>query len=148
LRFGQALRCSDVRRIAAVHDDDRGGDDAYRGQAKRCRSKHRPLPRTFFSLRLCDTSGVLKPAPTKLFWHRRPLRPWVWCSTDHWFPSVRLAGNRSAYVAAALQEKIKRDDLEKMLDEMLAVSGGPLTSGEIIAADAALGSQAASADSE
>ncbi|HJR69548.1 MAG TPA: toxin-antitoxin system antitoxin subunit [Gammaproteobacteria bacterium] len=45
----------------------------------------------------------------------------------------------SAYVAAAMEEKAKLDDLKAMLDEMLAESGGPLTDRERIAADAALG---------
>lgn len=45
----------------------------------------------------------------------------------------------SAYVAAALEEKAKLDELAIMLDEMLAQSGGPLTDGERRAADAALG---------
>jgi Arc/MetJ-type ribon-helix-helix transcriptional regulator len=45
----------------------------------------------------------------------------------------------SAYVASALEEKAKLDDLEKMLDEMLAESGGPLSDRERAAADAALG---------
>jgi Arc/MetJ-type ribon-helix-helix transcriptional regulator len=45
----------------------------------------------------------------------------------------------SAYVAAALEEKAKLDDLKAMLDEMLAETGGPLTDRECVAADAALG---------
>ena len=45
----------------------------------------------------------------------------------------------SAYVAAALEEKVKLDDLKAMLDEMLAETGGPLTDREHVAADAALG---------
>jgi hypothetical protein len=45
----------------------------------------------------------------------------------------------SAYVASALEEKAKLDDLERMLDEMLAASGGPLSDGEKSAADTALG---------
>jgi Arc/MetJ-type ribon-helix-helix transcriptional regulator len=45
----------------------------------------------------------------------------------------------SAYVAAALEEKAKLDDLKSMLDEMLAETGGPLTDRECSAADAALG---------
>ncbi|HEU4618046.1 MAG TPA: hypothetical protein VFV10_08390 [Gammaproteobacteria bacterium] len=45
----------------------------------------------------------------------------------------------SAYVAAALEEKVKLDDLKEMLDEMLAETGGPLTDRECVAADAALG---------
>jgi len=49
------------------------------------------------------------------------------------------ASSVSAYVAAALEEKAKLDELETMLEEMLAESGGPLTDDEIAAADAALG---------
>lgn len=45
----------------------------------------------------------------------------------------------SAYVASALEEKAKLDDLKAMLDEMLAETGGPLTARERAAADAALG---------
>lgn len=45
----------------------------------------------------------------------------------------------SAYVAAALEEKAKLDDLSALLDEMLAESGGPLTKAEKHAADRALG---------
>ena len=45
----------------------------------------------------------------------------------------------SAYVASALEEKAKLDDLKAMLDEMLAETGGPLTARERTAADAALG---------
>lgn len=45
----------------------------------------------------------------------------------------------SAYVAAALEEKAKLDDLEAMLDEMLAQTGGPLTERERVATDEALG---------
>jgi len=45
----------------------------------------------------------------------------------------------SAYVTAALEEKAKLDDLEAMLDKMLAQTGGPLTDRECAAADAALG---------
>ena len=45
----------------------------------------------------------------------------------------------SAYVASALEEKAKLDDLAALLDEMLAESGGPLTPAERRAADRALG---------
>ena len=45
----------------------------------------------------------------------------------------------SAYVAAALEEKSKLDELEELLREMLAESGGPLSAREREAADAALG---------
>ena len=44
----------------------------------------------------------------------------------------------SAYVAAALDEKSKLDDLDGLLQEMLAETGGPLTAQERKAADAAL----------
>jgi Arc/MetJ-type ribon-helix-helix transcriptional regulator len=49
------------------------------------------------------------------------------------------AASISAYVAAALEEKAKLDDLKAMLDEMLAETGGSLTERESVAADAALG---------
>ncbi len=45
----------------------------------------------------------------------------------------------SAYVARALEEQAKLDDLALLLDEMLAESGGPLTAAERKAADRALG---------
>jgi Arc/MetJ-type ribon-helix-helix transcriptional regulator len=45
----------------------------------------------------------------------------------------------SAYVAAALEEKTKHDDLATLLAQMLAESGGPLTASERRAADRALG---------
>ena len=45
----------------------------------------------------------------------------------------------SAYVAAALEEKVKLDELSVLLTEMLAESGGPLTPAERRAADRALG---------
>jgi Arc/MetJ-type ribon-helix-helix transcriptional regulator len=45
----------------------------------------------------------------------------------------------SAYVAAALTEKAKLDDLAELLDEMLAATGGALTAAERRAADEALG---------
>ena len=45
----------------------------------------------------------------------------------------------SAYVAAALEEKSKLDDLKEHLEQMLSESGGPLTAAERKAADAALG---------
>jgi Arc/MetJ-type ribon-helix-helix transcriptional regulator len=45
----------------------------------------------------------------------------------------------SAYVADALEEKVKFDELSQLLDEMLAGSGGPLTSAERRRADRTLG---------
>lgn len=45
----------------------------------------------------------------------------------------------SAYVADALEEKVKLDDLSGLLDEMLEESGGPLTAAERRAADRELG---------
>ena len=45
----------------------------------------------------------------------------------------------SAYVASALEEKARLDELAALLDEMLAESGGPLTAAERRAADRALG---------
>jgi Arc/MetJ-type ribon-helix-helix transcriptional regulator len=49
------------------------------------------------------------------------------------------AGNVSAYVASALEEKTKLDELAQLLEEMLAESGGPLTAAERRRADRALG---------
>jgi len=51
----------------------------------------------------------------------------------------RRAPSVSAYVARALEEKAKLDDLGSLLDEMLGQSGGPLTGAERKAADRALG---------
>jgi hypothetical protein len=51
----------------------------------------------------------------------------------------KRAESVSAYVAAALAEKAKLDDLNEMLAAMLAESGGPLTDKERLAADVALG---------
>ena len=45
----------------------------------------------------------------------------------------------SSYVAAALEEKSKLDDLEELLEEMLAETGGALSMRERDIADAALG---------
>jgi len=45
----------------------------------------------------------------------------------------------SAYVAAALEELAKLDELSVLLDEMLSESGGPLSASERRAADRALG---------
>ncbi len=49
------------------------------------------------------------------------------------------APNVSAYIAAAVDERAKLDELSVLLDEMLAESGGPLTAAERRAADQALG---------
>jgi Arc/MetJ-type ribon-helix-helix transcriptional regulator len=45
----------------------------------------------------------------------------------------------SAYVAGALREQAKLDDLASLLKEMLAETGGPLTPAERKTADEALG---------
>ena len=45
----------------------------------------------------------------------------------------------SAYVATALEEKTKVDQLERLLEAMLAETGGPLNARERAAADTALG---------
>jgi Arc/MetJ-type ribon-helix-helix transcriptional regulator len=45
----------------------------------------------------------------------------------------------SAYVASALAEKVKLDELSWLLKEMLAETGGPLTAKERRGADEALG---------
>ena len=49
------------------------------------------------------------------------------------------AASVSAYVATALEEKVKLDELATLLSEMLAESGGPLSAVERRAADRALG---------
>jgi Arc/MetJ-type ribon-helix-helix transcriptional regulator len=49
------------------------------------------------------------------------------------------AASVSAYVARALQEQEKLDDLTSLLEEMLAETGGALTAAERKAADNALG---------
>ena len=49
------------------------------------------------------------------------------------------ASSVSAYVAAALEQKARMDDLAGLLDELLANTGGPLTTEERRAADAVLG---------
>jgi Arc/MetJ-type ribon-helix-helix transcriptional regulator len=49
------------------------------------------------------------------------------------------AASVSAYVAAALEEKVKMDDLSALLAEMLEESGGPLTRAEQHTADRSLG---------
>lgn len=48
------------------------------------------------------------------------------------------AASLSAYVSAALSQKTMLDDLEDLLDELLALSGGPLTAAEVRAADRVL----------
>jgi Arc/MetJ-type ribon-helix-helix transcriptional regulator len=48
------------------------------------------------------------------------------------------AASMSAYVAAALEQKAKLDELDDLLDEMLAESGGPLTAAERRHADQVL----------
>ena len=45
----------------------------------------------------------------------------------------------SAYIAAALEEKAKHDDLAELLQDMLAETGGPLTSAERRSTDRILG---------
>lgn len=49
------------------------------------------------------------------------------------------AASVSAYVARALEEQAKLDDLGSLLEEMLAETGGRLTADERNAADRALG---------
>ena len=44
----------------------------------------------------------------------------------------------SAYVTAAVEERVKLDELAQMLDDMLAETGGPLSAAERRAADEAL----------
>lgn len=49
------------------------------------------------------------------------------------------AASVSGYFARALEEQAKLDDLASLLDDMLAETGGPLTTSEKKAADRALG---------
>jgi Arc/MetJ-type ribon-helix-helix transcriptional regulator len=49
------------------------------------------------------------------------------------------ADSVSAYIAAAIEEKTKLDELADMLTEMLAQTGGPLTEAERKIADESLG---------
>lgn len=49
------------------------------------------------------------------------------------------ADSVSAYIAAAIEEKTKLDELADMLAEMLTTTGGPLTERERKVADEALG---------
>lgn len=49
------------------------------------------------------------------------------------------AASVSAYVADAMEQKSKLDDLASLLDEMLAATGGPLTGEESAEADRMLG---------
>lgn len=49
------------------------------------------------------------------------------------------AASVSAYVASAIEEKSKREDLAAFLEAMLAETGGPLTAAEAREADRSLG---------
>lgn len=49
------------------------------------------------------------------------------------------AASVSAYVASAIEEKSKREDLAAFLAAMLAETGGPLTAAEAREADRSLG---------
>ena len=48
----------------------------------------------------------------------------------------------SAYVSSALDQKLMQDELDELLEEMLAETGGPLTNAELRRAREALGSPA------
>ncbi len=48
------------------------------------------------------------------------------------------ATSMSAYVSAAMAQKATLDELDDLLVELLAETGGPLTAAEVRAADAAL----------
>lgn len=54
----------------------------------------------------------------------------------------------SAYVADALEQKARNEDLREMLDRLLAESGGPLTKAERHEADVLLGHDVSSARSK
>ncbi len=45
----------------------------------------------------------------------------------------------SAYIAAAIDERVRRESLSTLLGEMLAESGGPMTESERAAADRLIG---------
>ncbi len=45
------------------------------------------------------------------------------------------AGSVSAYVASALEQRVKRDDLDALLTELLSETGGPMTAAERKRAD-------------
>ena len=49
------------------------------------------------------------------------------------------ASSVSAYVAEAMAQRVKLDDLDALLSEMLAESGGPMTDAEREAIDRAAG---------
>jgi Arc/MetJ-type ribon-helix-helix transcriptional regulator len=49
------------------------------------------------------------------------------------------AASVSAYVAQALEQKVQNDELDTLLEEMLAETGGPLTATEWRRAERALG---------
>jgi Arc/MetJ-type ribon-helix-helix transcriptional regulator len=49
------------------------------------------------------------------------------------------AASVSAYIAEALEQKVEKDDLAVLLDEMLAEAGGPLTAAERRRAEQELG---------
>ncbi len=57
----------------------------------------------------------------------------------HQAVAAGTAASVSAYVAEALEERAKLDDLESLLEEMLAETGGALTAEERAWADRALG---------
>lgn len=61
-------------------------------------------------------------------------------AAEHVRKAVRegRAASASAYVARAIEERAKLDDLATLLDEMLAESGGPLTAAETRAIDRAI----------
>ena len=53
--------------------------------------------------------------------------------------SKRARTSLSAYIARSLEMRVQDEDLQTMLDEMLAETGGPLTAKERRWADEALG---------
>ena len=53
--------------------------------------------------------------------------------------SRRTRVSLSAYIARSIEMRVVDEDLQKMLDEMLAETGGPLTEEERREADKALG---------
>jgi Arc/MetJ-type ribon-helix-helix transcriptional regulator len=109
------------------------GADRPRGSARSCsESSRRPdeslaLPRLPGMIAGMTTSKIAVSLPTALVARARRA------------VARRRAESVSAYIASALAEKAKLEELAELLREMLAETGGPLTAAERRAADEALG---------
>ena len=87
-----------------------------------------------------DTLPLTAPADYRGHSQRRPISlPARLASQARRAVRQENAASVSAYIASAITEKAKLDDLAALLDDMLAESGGPLTPAEVRAADRALG---------